>query len=302
MTAGIVEIRSGQLELGVVPEIGGSIAFFRLRRGEKTIQLLRPLSDADRASGNILGVAMFPMVPYANCIEDNRFAFAGRDYRVEPNLSGYKFNFHGRGWLSKWTVSGKSDDRVTLSLVDEEAGQPHQYSATQEFVLASGRLAVTTAITNTGPLPMPFGFGQHPWFPRHSDTTVCFRARRFWIETPDSSAAEPITVPPELDFSAPRAPPLVRRNNCYDGWDGIAEIVWPRLGVGFRMMADPVFGRLMVYFPLPSETIFCLEPQTNAVSALTKALTAADREALGLIVLEPGQSAGGTFSLEPFQP
>ena len=193
MTAEIVEIRSGQLELGLVPEIGGSIAFFRLRRGDKTIQLLRPLSETDRTGGSILGVAMFPMVPYANCIEDNRFAFSGRDYHVAPNLSGYKFNFHGRGWLSKWTVSDSRAGRVTLSLEDKEAGQPHQYSTTQEFHLTSGCLAVTTTITNLGPLPMPFGFGQHPWFPRDSDTTVCFRARRFWIETLDSSAAEPIS-------------------------------------------------------------------------------------------------------------
>ena len=192
MTAEIVEIRSGQLELGIVPEIGGSIAFFNLRRGDKTIQLLRPLSDTDRTCSNILGVSMFPMVPYANCIEDNRFAFSGRDYRVVPNLPGYKFNFHGRGWLSKWTVSGNREGQVTLSLEDSETGQPHQYSTTQKFHLTSGRLAITTTITNLGPVAMPFGFGQHPWFPRDSDTTVYFKARRFWIETLDSSAAEPI--------------------------------------------------------------------------------------------------------------
>jgi aldose 1-epimerase len=302
VTAEIIETRSGELELGLAPGIGGSIAYFRLRRGETAMDLLRPLSEMDRASQNILGVAMFPMVPYANCIEGNRFAFAGRDYRVEPNLAGYKFNFHGRGWLSKWTVADKREGRVTLALVDDQPGQPHRYSATEEFVLASGRLAVITTITNIGPLPMPFGFGQHPWFPRDRDTMVRFRARRFWLETPDSSAAEPITVPPELDFSAPRAPPMIRRNNCYDGWNGDAEVVWRRHGVGLRMTADPIFGRLMVYFPAPPESVFCLEPQTNAVSAFTKAVTTSERDELGVIVLEPGRSAEGTFVLEPFQP
>jgi hypothetical protein len=57
----------------------------------------------------------------------------------------------------------------------------------------------------------------------------------------------------------------------------------------------------MVYFPAPPEPVFCLEPQTNAVSAFTKAATAAERDAFGVIVLEPGQSAAGTFLLEPFQ-
>lgn len=301
MTAEIIVTRSGDLELGLAPQVGGSVAFFRQRRGETVVDLLRPLSEADRASGNILGVAMFPMVPYANCIEDNRFAFDGRDYRVVPNLPGYKFNFHGRGWLSKWTVANKGEGRVTLALVDDEFGQPHRYTATEAFVLASGRLTVTTTITNIGPLAMPFGFGQHPWFLRDGDTTVRFGARRFWLESLDNAAAEPITIPPELDFSAPRPPPMVRRNNCYDGWDGDAEVIWRRRGVGLRMTADPIFGRLMVYFPAPPEPVFCLEPQTNAVSAFTKAATAAERDTFGVIVLEPGQSAAGTFLLEPFR-
>ena len=60
MTADIFELHSGQLELGLVPEIGGSVAYFRLRRGDEVVQLLRPLSEADRAAGNVLGVAMFP--------------------------------------------------------------------------------------------------------------------------------------------------------------------------------------------------------------------------------------------------
>ena len=302
MTSEVVELSSGELELGLVPGIGGSVAYFRLRRGGEVIQLMRPLSDSDRAAGNVLGVAMFPMVPYANCIEDNHFTFDGRDYRVEPNLPGYKFNFHGRGWLSGWTHSSDGPGNATLSLVDEEEGQPHHYRATLVFDLTPNALVVTTSVTNTGVLPMPFGFGQHPWFPRDSETTVSFKARRFWIETPDISAGEPITVPPELDFSSHRAPPMIRRNNCYDGWDGVAEIAWHRHGIGLRMTADPILGRLMVYFPVPTDAAaFCLEPQSNAVSAFTKARTNAERDEFGVIVLEPGQSAGGSFTLEPFR-
>jgi aldose 1-epimerase len=53
------EIRSGRLSLGLAPEIGGSVAFFR-RDG---VDLMRPLSDADRAARRVVGAAMFPMAP-----------------------------------------------------------------------------------------------------------------------------------------------------------------------------------------------------------------------------------------------
>ena len=265
----ILSLSAGDIELGLAPELGGSVAYLRARRGDGCVDLLRPLSEADRAAGDILGVAMFPMVPYANCIEDNAFAFDGVQYRVEPNLPGYKFNFHGRGWRLPWTVAEAGPDRAKLTLLDDVPGQPHRYLAVQRFVVEEERVLITTTITNVGTRRMPFGFGQHPWFPRRSQTLVKFAARRFWLESVDSSATEAITIPPELDFAISRSPLSVRRNNCYEGWSGSVEIAWPEERIGLRMTAEPIFRQLMVYFPAAPSSVFCLEPQTNLVSAFT---------------------------------
>ena len=297
----VITIAAGGLELGLVPELGGSVAYLRLKQGDAALDLLRPLSAADHAAGDVLGVAMFPMVPYANCIEGNAFDFDGRTYRVAPNLPGYRFNFHGRGWRLPWTVSAVGPDHATLTLEDDISGEPHRYRAVQHFVIADGRLTVTTTVTNIGDRRMPFGFGQHPWFPRRPETLVRFAARRFWLESVDSSATEPITIPPELDFAASRPPPRARRNNCYEGWAGAVEIAWPGEGIGLRMTAEPVFRHLMVYFPAPPEPVFCLEPQTNLVSAFTRDATAGGGEDSGVIVLEPGQSAEGAVVFAPFR-
>jgi aldose 1-epimerase len=302
MKSAIVAIGSGPLELGLTPELGGSVAYLRLRRGDERFDLLRPLSEADHAAGDILGVAMFPMTPYANCIENNAFVFEGNSYHVEPNLPPYKFNFHGRGWRSPWTVSAVGSDHATLTLIDDAPDQAHRYAATQEFVVKTDQLVVATTIKNIGPRRMPFGFGQHPWFPRSAETRVKFTARHFWIESIDNSATEAISIPPELDFASPTRPPKVRRNNCYGGWSGEAEIVWPEQAIGLRMTAAPIFRHLMVYFPAAPAPVFCLEPQTNLVSAFTR--TDADDlpDATGVIVLDPGQSAGGSIVFTPFHP
>ena len=106
------EIRSGDLTLGLVPEIGGSVAYFRKAGAD----LMRPLSDADRARGNVLGVAMFPMIPYANRIADNQFTFDGSTYRFEQNNPPERFNVHGTAWQLPWTERPVAEDETRLEL------------------------------------------------------------------------------------------------------------------------------------------------------------------------------------------
>src|ERR1700749_4675283 len=97
--AGPSELAAGELSLGLVPQIGGSVAYFRSRG----VDLMRPLSSANLASGNVLGVAMFPMTPYANRIAGNEFDFGGRTWRFEANNPPERFNVHGTGWHEPWT-------------------------------------------------------------------------------------------------------------------------------------------------------------------------------------------------------
>jgi hypothetical protein len=66
------------------------------------------------------------------------------------------------------------------------------------------------------------------------------------------------------------------------------------------MTAGPVFRHLMVYFPAMPSPVFCLEPQTNLVSAFTRIGTTGESENSGVIVLGPGHSAGGIITFAPF--
>lgn len=147
---------------------------------------------------------------------------------------------------------------------------------------------------------MPYGFGQHPWFPRDPDTEVHFRARTFWIEGWDHVASERIATPPELGFTEWTRLPRARRNNCYGGWDGRVDIRWPSRNVGLRIEAEPIFKHLMLYAD-PARRDFCLEPQTNAVCAFNMIDEDLGDTDLGVIVLAPGDSAGGTMTFTPIE-
>ena len=289
----MVTLAGGRLSLGLAPEIGGSIAHLRWRG----IDLMRPLTAEAAARRDVLAVASFPMIPYANRIDCNRFSFAAKEYRVEPNNGAERFNVHGTGWKSVWTVAACEPAMARLVLDHAGADDPYRYRAEQVFRLVDDALVLETSIRNTGPDALPFGFGHHPWFIREAGVTVSFRATDFWLEAPDGVASDRITLPPELDFSAGAALPRSWRNNNYGGFDGTAEIRWPLRGAGLRIDADPIFANLMLYAD-PAKDYFCLEPQTNVPCAFNKAERG--ESGLNIIVLEPGDRIGGTLVFTPF--
>lgn len=282
----VVRLAAGEMEAGLVPEIGGSIAWLRWRG----IDLMRPLSGADRAARNVLGVACFPMLPYANRIAGNAFDFDGRPWRFAANNPPERYNVHGTGWQQPWRVEEATPAAVRLAL--EVDGEPYAYRAEQRFAIEDGAFTVAMALRNRGRSRAPFGFGLHPWFERAPDVVLRFRARDFYLEEPEHVAGERITLPPELDFAEGRALPDRWRNNDFGGWDGRAEITWPARGVRLVMTAEPVFRHLMLYAD-PGRPFFCVEPQSNASGAFNRAGGFAD-PAEGIRVLEPGQDMAGT--------
>ena len=295
----MTELVAGNLELGLAPEVGGSVAYFRLRDGSRVVDLMRPLDEAARRRRDPIGVAMFPMVPYANRIADNLFSFRGRDYRFTANNPPERFNVHGTAWHQPWTVHADGPGRVSLELIHEDpGGAPYSYLARQLFDLAPDRLTVTMLVENRGREVMPFGFGEHPWFDRDPDVEVRYSAASVWLEGPDGVATERIATPPELGFAGWKRLPPARRNLCYGGWDGRLDIRWPGRGVALHIKADPIYRHLMVYCD-PARPTFCLEPQTNATGALNRIADGTPDPDLGVILLEPGASASGAMTFRP---
>ncbi|WP_421915087.1 aldose 1-epimerase [Mesorhizobium sp.] len=286
-------LKAGELEVGLAPRIGGSVSSLRWRG----IDLMRRLSKEDRDAGNVLGVAMFPMTPYANRIAGNAFEFAGRVWRVLPNNPPETFNVHGSGWQHAWTITQVGSANATLSLDIAARPEPYSYRATQAFAVSEEGLGVTMTLTNTGRVSMPFGFGLHPWFDRDPDVTLQFQASRFYLEEPAGVSGDPVTLPPELDFVGARSLPGGWRNNDYGGWGGEATIRFPTRRAGLRIKADSIFRHLMLYAD-PTKPYFCVEPQTNASCAFNRGKW--DDAEEGVIVLAPGESAAGTVLFTPF--
>ena len=52
-------------------------------------------------------------------------------------------------------------------------------------------------------------------------------------------------------------------DNCFDGWDGHAAIVWPERRLQVALEASQPFRHLVIYVP-PGRDFFCVEPVSHA--------------------------------------
>lgn len=289
----MTRLAAGALSLELRPELGGAVGAFRLARADGPFDLMRPLSVPAGRASDALYAGMFPMLPFANCIRDNRFGFAGRDYAVKPNMAGARLNYHGSGWQSPWSVARADERSAELLLTAGRVDDVYAFEGRQVFTLDADGLTVETEVTNRGERTMPFSFGQHPWFPTRGRVLTRFTATRFWHEDEAGHADRLLPILLDADFTALRAPPSEYRNVCYAGWERRAEIVWPDAGVLLDLSADPVFGHLMFHVPPGGQPVFCLEPQSNAPCGFDG--LEQGRIAAGVHILAPGASVAGTL-------
>ena len=273
--AGRVLLRSGALELELAPEVGGSVAAFRL--GGRPIFRESPPDLRDAGDSGC-----FPLVPFSNRVRNGRFVFRGREVRLQPNLPPQKHPLHGQGWRNPWRVEEVSEARAVLTFRHEPGEWPWAYEARQSFALDPTGLMIDLHLRNADDEPMPVGLGQHPYFPADGETILNTGVREVW--TIDEEI-----MPVALEPASGRYDLRERRingadlDNGYEGWSGEAEL--RQRGMIVRMRAEA--PRFQVYSPA-SGGVVVIEPVTHANAAFNH--PEVRWRDLGVVVLEPGAS------------
>ncbi len=286
----LVELRAGDTRLTLAPAIGGGVASLAWRGRE----ILRPANAAALAKGDPLGLANFPLVPFAGRITQGRFNFNGRDVILPVNLAGEVDAIHGQGWRLPWRLAGRTDKSATLRL-DHPAGDwPWTYQALQHFTVTEAGLVHALSVTNQGSAPMPAGLGLHPYFPRDPDT---------WLEADVDGvvltpAGPPAPPPDAWDWRGGRRLTLPV-DNQFSGWSGAAAIGWPSRGHKVTLWTSPAVSRLVVYAPAAGD-IVCVEPVSHQLDAVNRSPGGA---AHGMEILGAGQSLTLTahFQISQFE-
>ncbi|GBR08461.1 aldose 1-epimerase [Asaia siamensis] len=288
----MIELKLGEAHLGLLPGLGGSLAFWRLRGRD----LLVPTADPNLAAQKNTPVAGYPLVPFSNRIGDGKFSFEGVDYTLAKNFSAESNAIHGNGWEREWQVAQHDSERAILFLDhnpakgDDPAQWPFAYRAVLSFVLHRDGLSVEMLIANRDTRAQPVGMGFHPFFARSDDMTMQFAASSVWENGPDMLPIGQIACEGTWNFATARTIGETRLDNCFAGWGGKTVLGYQSAGYEVTIEADPVFQHLVV-FTAPEKPFVAVE----AVSNMNNGLNHPDLLENGVHVLAPGANISGVI-------
>lgn len=279
------DLTCGAARATVVPALGAGLA--GLWQAGRPV--LRPC--ADPAASGPFDLALNILAPFSNRIAGG-FRFEGMQHVLTPNLAGEPCPIHGDAFQRAWQVEAATSCDATLRL-DDGAFGPFRYAARIGYRLSEGGFSAELALRNTGPVPLPFGCGFHPWFPRGPATRLVFAATGHWPEGDGHLPATPaeVALPATLDFAGPRALPDGWINAGFAGWGGTAEILQGRDAASVRLTAEGL-STVILYSPGRGSGFFCFEPVSHPVNAHNLPGQP------GLVVLASGEDIACRMSLE----
>ena len=273
-------LQAGRLAVELTPQAGGSIARFRVDE----VDILRPMTQADRQSGHGNNASAYPLVPFSNRIANGRLDFEGETFFLKPNWPGVAHPMHGDGWSHSWDILRADAQSAEIAYLHEpagaEGGWPFRYRARQSYRLEPDRLIVTLAIDNLEDRVVPAGLGLHPFFLREQDSELACSTEAVWQTDAEVLPVKRVPVPAEWNFSKPRRVNEVVLDNCFDGWTGKATVLWRSRRLRLDLEASEPFRHVVIYVP-PGQPYFCVEPVSHASGQV------------GVLPLAPGATRQG---------
>jgi aldose 1-epimerase len=170
-----------------------------------------------------------------------------------------------------------------------DASWPFAFDASQTFRLAGSTLELTLSMTNQSSTPAPAGLGWHPYFVKRSRSHITFDASGRWDMSDEKLPTRQL---PSKGLDQDCTPLDV--DHCFEGWDGTAVLRDELLNIRIRSSLD----RLVV-FTNHTRAFVAIEPVSHVNNAINLQEAGSGRsDALGVRVLEPGESMSAQMSIE----
>jgi len=214
-----------------------------------------------------MDLACFPMVPYANRIENGHFTFGTQCVRLKRNWEGDRHPLHGQGWRRPWTVIAATVSSARLSFEGGDDEWPWRYRAQQDFLLLGNTLSIRLAVENLSQAPMPVMLGLHPYFCDAGSALLQADVPRVWDTDEASLPIKEVATPSAWLLDTARSVTQTPLDHCFVGWDARATISWPDRWV---VLEATNCHALHIYVP-SGRDFFCLEPQSAPAGVLNRA-------------------------------
>ncbi len=293
-------IQNDHWQVGILPDTGGSIAFGRIRVGDRWADFMRPTPEPSYQ--NVEHCASFVLIPWASRLDSGQFRFQGKKYTLNKNGD---WAMHGVGRNYPWRLEWLDPTSISLvfSTTDHPGvNYPFQFSSRVEYSVEGKSFTIKTAIKNVDQCPMPAGFGHHPYFQRSlngptEEVMVEIPCNRYFDLSAGVPTSGPQMLPERLDFA--QAKPLGKTliDDCLTGRaeEKPVRFIYPKTGQEIRFHSDPIFKIIIFYAPV-GKNFFAVEPITHATDGFN--LYDKGIAGSGIFVLQSGEQKSGTMSLE----
>lgn len=282
MSGPLITLENASQRLGLLPQLGGSAAFWEVRRDATWCPIWRPYTPSE---GRRI-IANFALLPWSNRLLGGGFSLDGRFYAMQSNRPDSPMPMHGTGWMQEWEVASHS--ATAASLVAEGrhlCDYPWHYRAQQDYVLDGDSMLMRATITHLGPQRLPYGLAFHPYILRAPGLRLRFGAQSVWPAEEGVPVGDARPLPPEWDFNQLReiGDGLIDHN--FGGCDGRMTMERPDIDLRLEWQTTAPAGldTAILYRPLHGDW-FCYEPVTHITGAHSRP------DLPGLILLEQGQS------------
>lgn len=265
-------LTAGQAVAEVAPSRGGIVTRFAV--GDDEVLYLDPRTLADKTEKVRGGIPV--LFPIAGKLEGDRYQAQGRSYPMRQ---------HGLARQAPWSVVNVEAAHLTMEFRSDAATRasfPFEFSyrITVDVGRAGFRsLALETVVENLGTQPMPLHTGLHPYFlvpERDKD--------RFTVDVTAGTAYDNISgqtrpFDGNLNFDAE----LDLHLSDVSGTEATLHVP----GKLPRHLSFTGFYSQIVFWTLTVKDFVCVEPWSGPGNALNSGI--------GLITLEPGETAEGEF-------
>ena len=279
-------------QVGVLPGVGASLAYGRVRLGDEWVHVLRPTDAADYR--NASATSAFLMMPWTNRIRDGRFTFRGASVQLN-DIQADGTARHGVARGRHWQVAYATDAFIRLkfnSAQHEALDFPWRFQAEVIYQLDAHDFMVTIKLRNSDESAFPAGFGWHPYFVRGrelGDVELRLPCElNYDLESGLPTSAAPQALPEALDFRRGRPLGEASLDDVFSGRidHAPALIRYSARRLRLDCYAEALFRHFVLFAPL-DQAHFALEPVTMVNDGFN--MHAAGDDNSGVFVLESGE-------------
>jgi aldose 1-epimerase len=242
------------------------------------------------------------LFPFPGRIPGTTFTWGNKQYQLEPG-DAFGNAIHGFVHARPWRVIEQEESRIVGQFhawQDDpslKARWPADFRITATYQLAGNLLSAEYLLENPGDVPLPCGFGTHPYFrvplggSAADECVVRLPVTSRWeladmlptgrrVEVPDARALQAGRRFGELKFDD------VFSGLTFDGEWCVSSIADPASGVTMTQRFDRSLRECVVYTP-PHRQAICIEPLTCVPSCFELARQGIDS---GMRILKPGEA------------